>query len=146
MALDLGASSRSSSKLARDFSFQRSMPVTQMGSGFPWKVCPHVQDWGQVCGFQGKNRRGFGAFTTRVRIFSAKFAGSGNAFEHSAPNLQRIMSTEFTKTVGGDSLLEQLSIRLMILLLKIEGNCSHLRAKSAHFVRHLPAVGRWVVI
>ena len=53
-------------------------------------------------------------------------------------NLRRILGTEFTKTAGGDSLLEQLSIRSMILLLKSEGNCSHLRAKPAHFVRHLP--------
>ncbi|HET9919565.1 MAG TPA: hypothetical protein VFQ30_06970, partial [Ktedonobacteraceae bacterium] len=40
--------------------------------------------------------------------------------------------------VRGDSLLERLSIRSMILLLKIEGNCSHLRAKPAHMVGHLP--------
>ena len=56
-------------------------------------------------------------------------------------NWRRIMSTEFTKTVCGDSLLEELSIRSMILLLKIEGNCSHLRAKSAYFVCGDPNVG-----
>jgi hypothetical protein len=61
--------------------------------------------------------------------------------EYSAPNLRRIMNTEFTKTVSGDSLLEQLPIRSMILLLKIEGNCSHLRAKPAHMVGHLPEGG-----
>jgi hypothetical protein len=65
---------------------------------------------------------------------------AGLASEYSALNLRRIMSTEFTKTVCGDSLLEQLSIRSMILLLKIEGNCSHLRAKSAYFVGHLPTI------
>jgi hypothetical protein len=80
-----------------------------------------------------------------VRIFSAKLAGSGNTFEHSALNLRRIMSTEFTKTVCGDSLLEQLSIRAMILLLKIEGNCSHLRAKTAYFVGHLP-MGKFAIM
>ena len=69
-----------------------------------------------------------------------KLAGSGNTFEHSVLNLWRIMSTEFTQTVCGDSLLEQLSIRSMILLLKIEGNCSHLRAKPAHLGGHLPPV------
>src|SRR5689334_11777508 len=77
------------------------------------------------------------------QFFQARFAS-----EYSAPNwpvlemrssreppdLRRIMSTEFTKTVHGDSLLEQLSIRSTILLLKIEGNCSHVRAKPAHFV------------
>jgi len=54
------------------------------------------------------------------------------------PNLQRRMSTELTKTVRGDSLLERLSIRSMILLLKIEGNLPCLRAKVAHMVGYLP--------
>ena len=54
------------------------------------------------------------------------------------PNLRRRMSTELTKTVRGDSRLERLSIRSMILLLKTLGKCSHLRAKPAHFVGHLP--------
>jgi hypothetical protein len=50
----------------------------------------------------------------------------------------QIMSTEFTKTVRGASLLERIFIRSMVVLLKIEGNCSCLRAKVAHMVGHLP--------
>ena len=73
-----------------------------------------------------------------VRIFNAKIAVSGNAFERSKPILWRIMSTKFTKMVHGDSLLERLFIRSMVVLLKIEGNCSCLRAKVAHMVGHLP--------
>jgi hypothetical protein len=49
------------------------------------------------------------------------------------------MSTEFTKTGRGASLLERIFIRSMVVLLKIEGNCSCLRAKVAHMVGHLPA-------
>src|SRR5258707_4641623 len=48
------------------------------------------------------------------------------------------MSTEFTKTVRGASLLERIFIRSMGVLLKIEGNCSCLKAKVAHMVGHLP--------
>ena len=53
------------------------------------------------------------------------------------------MSTEFTKTVRGASLLERIFIRSMVVLLKIEGNCSCLRAKVAHMVGHLPAAEQW---
>jgi hypothetical protein len=42
---------------------QHALLIPQMGSGFPRKVCLNVQDWGQVCRFQGKNRGGFGAIT-----------------------------------------------------------------------------------
>jgi hypothetical protein len=36
------------------------------------RLCPNVQDWGQVCMFQGKNRRTFRAFTSnRARRVSA---------------------------------------------------------------------------
>jgi len=52
------------------------------------------------------------------------------------------MSTELTKTVRGDSLLERLSIRSMILWLKIEGNFPRLRARPARMVGHLPFVQR----
>jgi len=48
------------------------------------------------------------------------------------------MSTELTKTARGDSLLERLDPLPMVVLLKIEGNCSCLRAKVAHMVGHLP--------
>ena len=34
-----------------------------MRSGFSRNLCPTVQDWGQVCRFQGKNCGGFGVFT-----------------------------------------------------------------------------------
>jgi hypothetical protein len=30
------------------------------------KRCSDVQDWGQVCSFQGKNCGGFGAFTSKM--------------------------------------------------------------------------------
>lgn len=40
---------------------QHALLIPQMGSGFPRKVCLNVQDWGQVCRFQGKNRGGFGS-------------------------------------------------------------------------------------
>ena len=52
----------------------------------------------------------------------------------------QIMNTEFTKTVRGDSLVERLSIRSMVVLLKTLGNCSYLRAKVAHMVGHLPPI------
>jgi hypothetical protein len=39
-----------------------------MGSGFSREVCLNVQDWGQVCRFEGKNRGGFGAITTALRL------------------------------------------------------------------------------
>jgi hypothetical protein len=39
------------------------------------KLRPHMQDWGQVCRFQGKNGGGFGAFTTRIRTQMGHFVG-----------------------------------------------------------------------
>ena len=43
---------------------QHFMLIFQTESGFSKKRCSDVQDWGQVCSFQGKNCGGFGAFTT----------------------------------------------------------------------------------
>jgi hypothetical protein len=42
---------------------QHFMLIFQTESGFSKKRCSDVQDWGQVCRFQGKNCGGFGAFT-----------------------------------------------------------------------------------
>jgi hypothetical protein len=60
---------------------------------------------------------------------------SSSLFRHKTLN----MSTAFTKTVPDDSLPEHLSLRSMILWLKIEGNVPRLRARSAQFVGHLPS-------
>src|SRR6266851_3863615 len=40
-----------------------SFQDARCGTAFPGNACPTVQDWGQVCSFQGKNCGGFGAFT-----------------------------------------------------------------------------------
>jgi hypothetical protein len=69
-------------------------------------------------------QRKFGRFWKFVRAFT--------------PNLRRKAHTEFTKTVRGDSPLEQLSSQSMIFLLNIRGNCSCFREKAAHMVEHLP--------
>ncbi|HEX4207224.1 MAG TPA: hypothetical protein VHZ51_24105 [Ktedonobacteraceae bacterium] len=50
-----------------------------MWSGFPRKRCPHVYDSGQMCLFQGKKRRGFGAITTSGNSAS-DLIGQINAF------------------------------------------------------------------
>jgi hypothetical protein len=47
--------------------------------------------------------------------------------------------SSFTKTIGNHSLVERLDPLPMVVLLKIEGNCSCVRAKVAHMVGHLPA-------
>lgn len=44
---------------------QHFMLIFQTESGFSKKRCSDVQDWGQVCSFQGKNCGGFGAFTNK---------------------------------------------------------------------------------
>jgi hypothetical protein len=46
---------------------QHFMLIFQTESGFSKKRCSDVQDWGQVCSFQGKNCAGFGAFTTNKK-------------------------------------------------------------------------------
>ncbi len=45
---------------------------------------------------------------------------------------------EFTKTVHNDPHLKRFLSSPMLVLLKIGGNCSCVRAKPAHFVGHLP--------
>jgi hypothetical protein len=80
------------------------------------------------------HRRGFFVSWNNQRIL--------NGIERGFLLGPQIMSTEFTKTVRGDSLLERLSIQSMVVLLKIEGNCSCLRAKVAHMLGHLPAVSK----
>ena len=47
--------------------------------------------------------------------------------------------SSFTKTIRNHSLVERLDPLSMVVLLKIEGNCSCLRAKVAHMVGHLPS-------
>ncbi len=48
---------------------QHFMLIFQTESGFSKKRCSDVQDWGQVCSFQGKNCGGFGAFTITLLDF-----------------------------------------------------------------------------
>jgi hypothetical protein len=50
-------------------------------------------------------------------------AGSENAFEPSAPDLQREAHDECTKMARDNSHLERLISRSMAVPLKIEGNC-----------------------
>jgi hypothetical protein len=54
---------------------------------------------------------------------AAMLAGSENAFEPSAPDLQREAHDEFTKMARDNSHLERLISRSMAVPLKIEGNC-----------------------
>ncbi len=52
---------------------------------------------------------------------------------------------QFTKTVYNHPLLEQFFRLSMGVLLKIEGKCSCVRAKAAHFVGHLPQE-EWLIL
>src|SRR5437763_1130140 len=68
---DMSPSSPSSRFAVRHYSnlpgvFISTIPFqyARCGTAFPGNACPTVQDWGQVCRFQGKNCGGFGAFTT----------------------------------------------------------------------------------
>ena len=77
-----------------------------------------------------------------------------NPWEYSAPHLsvlerrssrepphsRRRISTEFTKTVCDNPHLERILSLSPVVLLKIRGNCSCLRAKVAHLVGLLPPV------
>jgi|SRR5712691_8230998 len=45
---------------------------------------------------------------------------------------------EFTETIQNDPHLKRFLSSLMVVLLKIGGKCSGLRAKPAHFSGHLP--------
>jgi hypothetical protein len=67
-------------------------------------------------------------------------AGSGNSFEHPAPDSWEEVRSEFTKTMHNHPHLERLVSRSIAVLLMIEGKCSLRRAKPAHFVGHLPGV------
>ncbi len=51
---------------------QHFMLIFQTESGFSKKRCSDVQEWGQVCSFQGKNCGGFGAFTSFLTHIPAK--------------------------------------------------------------------------
>ncbi len=48
------------------------------------------------------------------------------------------MCREFTTIERNEPLQKESLKRFMVVLLKIEGNCSTFRAKLAHFVGHLP--------
>ena len=63
----------------------------------------------------------------------ARIAGANGVFK-----LLVFSRAEFTKMVCKCSLVERLDLLPMAVLLMIEGNFSDLRAKSAHFVGHLP--------
>jgi hypothetical protein len=47
---------------------------------------------------------------------------------------------EFTGTIQNDPHLKRFLSSPMVVLLNIQGNCSCLRAKAAHFSGHLPLI------
>src|SRR6266704_703221 len=53
------------------------------------------------------------------------------------------MCREFTTIERNEPLQKESLKRFMVVLLKIEGNCSTFRAKLAHFVGHLPPGAPW---
>lgn len=76
--------------------------------------------------------------TAFVRTFGLDSAGSVSWSKHSTPELGRILSTEFTKTMRGNRHVKLLYCLLLGALLNIRGNCAGFRSKSAHFSGHLP--------
>jgi hypothetical protein len=50
--------------------------------------------------------------------------------------------SSFTKTICNHSLVERLDPLPIVVLLKIEGNRSCLRAKVAHMLGHLPIISK----
>jgi hypothetical protein len=52
--------------------------------------------------------------------------------------MRHLFPLEFTKMTGNNPLLGQVDPPLMVVLLNIWVNCSHLGAKPAHLVSYLP--------
>src|SRR5260370_42063877 len=71
-------------------------------------------------------------FSTGCKVFATQLLHRNRKMKDLFP------TSSFTKTIGNHSLVERLDPLPMVVLLKIEGNCSCLRAKVAHMVGHLP--------
>jgi hypothetical protein len=74
-----------------------------------------------------------------IRIFGLKLDGSGNVSDYTPSDLCRIMSAELTQMACENPLLERILSLPLVVLLKIEGKCAGLRAKSVHISGHLPS-------
>jgi hypothetical protein len=69
-------------------------------------------------------------FSTGCKVFATQLLHRNRKMKDLFP------PSSFTKTIGNHSLVERLDPLPMVVLLKIEGNCSCLRAKVAHMVGH----------
>src|SRR6059058_5414726 len=76
------------------------------------------------------------SFKPNVRI-GARYGKASKHSGHSCPHPERL---ELPKMIHRQRLQRQFPDQSMGVLLKIEGNCSCLKAKVAHMVGHLPAV------
>src|SRR5712672_2770251 len=74
------------------------------------------------------------SFKPNVRI-GARYGKASKHSGHSCPHPERL---ELPKMIHRQRLQRQLPDQSMGVLLKIEGNCSCLKAKVAHMVGHLP--------
>jgi hypothetical protein len=82
------------------------------------------------------------SFKPNVRI-GARYGKASKHSGHSCPHPERL---ELPKMIHRQRLQRQLPDQSMGVLLKIEGNCSCLKAKVAHMVGHLPtAQGRALI-
>src|SRR6266446_5040223 len=77
---------------------QHFMLIFQTESGFSKKRCSDVQDWGQVCSFQGKNCGGFGAFTTTAS--SQRCASCRAIISMPVPRMEGIQNWVPTETMS----------------------------------------------
>src|SRR5207248_10282088 len=75
------------------------------------------------------------SFKPNVRI-GARYGKASKHSGHSCPHPERL---ELPKMIHRQRLQRQFPDQSMGVLLKIEGNCSCLKAKVAHMVGHLPA-------
>ena len=76
------------------------------------------------------------SFKPNVRI-GARYGKASKHSGHSCPHPERL---ELPKMIHRQRLQRQFPDQSMGVLLKIEGNCSCLKAKVAHMVGHLPGV------
>jgi hypothetical protein len=89
-----------------------------MGSGRSVSACLSLVTWALV--------------SQETKVFATQLLHRNRKMKDLFP------TSSFTKTIGNHSLVERLDPLPMVVLLKIEGNCSCLRAKVAHMVGHLP--------
>jgi hypothetical protein len=83
---------RHNSNMPGAFHFTMSFQDARCGTAFPANACPTVQDWGQVCSFQGNNCGGFGAFT---RCFATSAATSPPCASKGMPCCLRWLSSPY---------------------------------------------------